>query len=52
LSFDATEYQLKLESTGPTEELKVVWLSFPPEAKDALAGLKEELKNKYDKAGI
>jgi hypothetical protein len=51
-TFDPTEYQLRLESTGSTEELKVVWLSFPPEAKDALAGLKEELKKKYAKAGI
>jgi hypothetical protein len=50
--FDATEYRLKLESTGSTEELKKAWSALPGKAKTALADLKEELKNKYEKAGI
>jgi len=50
--FDATEYQIRLESTGSTEELIDVWLSFPQDAKVALVKVKEDLKNKYAKAGI
>lgn len=45
---DFTEYQLKLESTGSTEELKRVWSSLPVEAKNALGELKNELKTKYE----
>lgn len=51
-AFDATEYRLKLESTGTTEELGKVWSSLPPQAKAALAALKDELKEKYAKAKI
>lgn len=47
-SADVTEYQLKLESTGSTEELKRVWSSLPVEAKNALGDLKNSLKTKYE----
>jgi hypothetical protein len=45
---DFTEYQLKLESTGTTEQLKEVWASLPVEAKNALGALKDQLKKKYE----
>lgn len=50
--FDVTEYQIRLESTGSTEELMDVWLSFPQDAKVALVKVKEDLKKRYVKAGI
>ena len=50
--FDATEYQIRLESTGSTKELIDVWLSFPQDAKVALVKVKEDLKKKYAAAGI
>lgn len=49
---DLTEFQLKLESTGTMEDLGKAWSALPPEAKVGLKKIKDELKKKYEKAGI
>lgn len=50
--FDVTEFQIKLESTGSTEELQRVWVSLPGSVKVALEKFKNELKEKYAQGGI
>ena len=44
---DVEACRAKLEATKSLEELKTTWASLPIEAKDALAELKETLKQKY-----
>lgn len=49
---DVTEYQLRLEGTGSTEELTKVWATLPGKVRAKLAAIKDELKAKYAANGI
>lgn len=44
------DYKAKLEATTSLDEIKKVWSSLPPQAKQELKNLKDELKKKYENA--
>jgi len=46
---DITESQKKLEAVKTLDELKTVWSALPAQAKKELGGLKDQLKEKFEK---
>jgi hypothetical protein len=51
-TIDITPHKEKLESVKTLDELKKVWSNLPPQAKEELKTLKDELRKKYENIEI
>jgi hypothetical protein len=51
---DTKNYEMQVKATRNTDELKTIWLSFPPDIRNitSLKKLKDELKEKFIEAGL